>query len=142
MARRSTIEILEKELVKRLDSLNNKVFSVKDFRSVYHSLAEEFDFPAVLSFKRFCQYFVKLGLLEEVKLIFPWRTFIRYIWGKAGSHLEVIATLDNAGYFSHYTAVDLHGLTLQNPKKVYFNVEQSPKPQGQGLSQASIDSGL
>jgi predicted transcriptional regulator of viral defense system len=33
-------------------------------------------------------------------------------------------SLEQDAYFSHYTAMQLHGLTEQIPKVMYLNVEQ------------------
>jgi hypothetical protein len=140
MARRSVIEILEGEITRSLDAETRRVFTVKEFRDLYGTLAETFNFPKVLTFKAFCDYFAEHELLSIKKLDFPWREFTRYVWREEGKEdIDVVASLEPTGYFSHFTAARLLGLTLQNPKTIYFNVEQSPKPPGAGLSQTTID---
>ena len=140
MARRSVIEILEGEITHRLDAETKRVFTVKEFRDLFKTLSESFSFPQVLTFKTFCKYFEERELLRIRKLDFPWREFTRYVWREKGEEdIEVVASLEPTGYFSHFTAARLLGLTQQNPKTIYFNVEQSPKPPGAGLSQVTID---
>lgn len=139
MARRTTIEILEREIVRRIDAEPLRVFTVTQFREVYARIKEDLDFPQVLTFKAFSEHLQKLELVSVKELNFPWREFTRFVWRGEASDIEVVATLDPKGYLSHLTAARILGLTLQNPKSVYFNVEQSPKPPGDGLSQASID---
>ena len=49
-------------------------------------------------------------------------------------------SLKPQGYLSHASAVNLHKLTKLNPKTVYLNVEQSPKPNARGgLTQQALD---
>ena len=71
-------------------------------------------------------------LLEEsplslVKLKFRNRGFHVYTWGEV-SVFELVQALGDKSYFSHHSAIFLHGLTEQIPKSVYLNTEQSPKP--------------
>ncbi len=76
--------------------------------------------------------------LQAVKLAFPYRTVFRFTWGDAPTN-QILQSLDDKGYFTHYTAILFHGLTDQIPKTVYFNVEQPATGGGGALSQAGID---
>jgi hypothetical protein len=70
---------------------------------------------------------------------FPLRNEVRYTWGKVALE-SVLLTLKPGCHFSHFTAVQLHDLTEQDPRTVYVNHEQSPKPISQvGLNQERID---
>ncbi len=81
---------------------------------------------------------VKDTELESIRLAFPYRTVFRFSWGKAPTY-QILQSLDDNGYFSHYTAIQMHGLTDQLPKTVYFNVEQPATGGGGALSQEAID---
>jgi predicted transcriptional regulator of viral defense system len=76
--------------------------------------------------------------LQRVRMPFPYRTDTRFTWDEAPT-FELIQSLDANGYFSHYTAMHLHGLTDQIPKTIYFNVEQPASAGGGKLSQEGID---
>ena len=52
---------------------------------------------------------------------------------------ELVQSIDEKGYFSHYTAISFHGLTEQIPKAIYFNIEQRLRPGGGELTQAGIN---
>ncbi len=76
--------------------------------------------------------------LQEVDLPFPYRKIKRYTWGNLKTY-EIIQSVDPKGYFSHYTAMELHGITEQTPKTIYFNIEQ-PTTGGSGdLTQEGIN---
>ncbi|TWT90523.1 hypothetical protein Mal64_09140 [Pseudobythopirellula maris] len=76
--------------------------------------------------------------LQSVKLAFPYRSVTRFVWGNAPTY-SIIQSVDQQGYFSHYTAMQVHNLTDQIPKAAYFNVEQPATGGGGSLSQAGID---
>ena len=77
--------------------------------------------------------------LRRLDFPFPYRKERRYVWGD--THLlEVLLTLKKDSYFTHYTAVRIHGLTEQVPKTIYLNHEQGPhNPDRESLTQSSID---
>jgi len=73
-------------------------------------------------------------LVEEaemrlVQLRFPlsYPSVRRYCWGEVPL-LDLVQTFRKDSYFSHYTALQLHGLTEQVPKSIYLNHEQRPQP--------------
>ena len=77
-------------------------------------------------------------LLTEIDLPFPYRQLKRYTWGHVETH-EIIQSINPKGYFSHYSAIALHGLTEQIPKTIYFNIEQPATGGGGTLSQEGIN---
>lgn len=81
---------------------------------------------------------VKEGALKMIRLPFPHRATVRFVWGERPL-FQIVQSIDGKGYFSHYTAMGLHGLTDQIPKTVYFNVEQGATGGGGSLSQVGID---
>jgi hypothetical protein len=64
---------------------------------------------------------------------------VRYSYGKP-SLLEIASSLKPRAYFTHGTALALHGLAKLDKSKIYLNSEQSPKRKPQGaLVQHGID---
>ena len=56
------------------------------------------------------------------------------------SPYEIAYEIKSFSYFSHYSAVFLHGLTINIPKQIYVNVEQSKKEEKNNvLKQVDID---
>ena len=67
-----------------------------------------------------------------------YENIIRYTYGKVSPY-QIGLSLKPDSYLSHGTAAYLHGLAAQEPKIIYVNKEQSPKPSPAGpLSQEGI----
>jgi predicted transcriptional regulator of viral defense system len=81
---------------------------------------------------------VRHGVLDRIQLPFPHRAYTRYAFGDF-SEFELLQSLDQNAYFTHYTAMQLHGLTEQIPKAIYLNVEQFATGGGGQLSQEGMD---
>lgn len=76
----------------------------------------------------------------KIKLKYGDHTIFRYITGEYQDY-EIALSIYPGSYLCHYTAVFIHGLTDNIPKKIYVNKEQSEKPKNDknSLSQESID---
>lgn len=82
---------------------------------------------------------IRYGQLKEHHFPFPHREETRYVWGNVPL-LEILLTLKPKCYYSHYTAMRMHGLTEQVPKIIFLNHEQHLKSQSTGgLTQERID---
>ena len=66
---------------------------------------------------------LKARLLKKAVLPFPYRGDTRYLLGDVDL-LDLVQSLNQEGYFTHFTAIFLNDLTEQTPKTVYFNIEQ------------------
>lgn len=79
--------------------------------------------------------------LQEIVLKLPDRNINRYVFKSDVSPYKIACSIHPAGYFSHYSAMFLNGLTEQIPKSIYFNVEQTEKDNINGckLTQKQID---
>jgi predicted transcriptional regulator of viral defense system len=87
----------------------------------------------------FIRSLVGEGLLREITLAFPRRPETIYVYGNP-STLAIAAGIRPKAYLCHHTAVRLHGLSGDNSKTIYTNVEQRPilAPDGP-LLQHAID---
>ncbi len=81
---------------------------------------------------------VKAGVLKKAILPFPYREDTRYLLGDVDS-LDLVQSLSDVGYFSHFTAIYLNDLTEQIPKTIYFNIEQRLSGGMGQLTQESLD---
>ena len=73
----------------------------------------------------FIAFLIKSSELRPVRFPFPQREVSGYTWGKVPL-LEILIELVDRGFYSHYTALRMHGLTEQVPKTIYINQEKPP----------------
>jgi len=99
---------------------------------------DSFPLPAVATVTQVLNLLVKQTQLKSVSLPFPYRSVTRFVWGEVSTY-SLIQAVDAQGYFTHYTAMQLHNLTDQIPKAIYFNVEQPATGGGGSLTQGGID---
>ena len=81
---------------------------------------------------------VKAGILKKAVLPFPYREDIRYLFGEVDI-FDLVQSLNDVGYFTHFTAIYLNDLTEQSPKTIYFNVEQRTSGGMGHLTQEALD---
>ncbi len=81
---------------------------------------------------------VKAGVLEKAVLPFPFRQDIRYLFGKVDL-LDLVQSLSDQGYVTHFTAIYLNDLTEQTPKTIYFNIEQRTSGGAGQLTQEALN---
>ncbi|MDZ4783317.1 MAG: hypothetical protein SGJ19_23975 [Planctomycetia bacterium] len=86
----------------------------------------------------FVSLLIEAGRLREVRFGFPGRSMLRYTWGDVPLY-PLVQSLKPEGYFTHYSAMHLHGLTEQVPKTIYLNSEQKLRAGGGQLTQGGID---
>ena len=85
-----------------------------------------------------------LEFFEEIR-IYPdnKEPIIRYIAKYITvSPYEIALSLKSKSFLSHYSALYVHDLTINNPKEIYINTEQTLKPRNEAnskLTQGKID---
>lgn len=85
---------------------------------------------------------LKAFLIEESRLhkigFQTPRTETLYFWDSIDKY-KLLSTLRPNGYYSHLTAMHLHGLIDYEPENIFFNNEQSARLAGGNLEQSRID---
>jgi len=133
------LQIARKDILDIFENLPVRVFRKKEMEQILAANRASWRVTEGTPTNEFIEFLIKSRKLRRVTFTFPGRKEVRYVWKKA-SDFEVIQSLRPDGYFSHYTAVFLHNLTLQVPKTVYLNSEQTPKRTGDAeLTQERID---
>lgn len=72
----------------------------------------------------FVQFLIEKGSLKGVRLAFQNKPISGFVWGDVPLMEMLLGLVDNS-YYSHYTAMRLHGLTEQVPKTIYLSQEKS-----------------
>jgi predicted transcriptional regulator of viral defense system len=119
-----------------------KSFTEKKLRELFENNRFNCEIPNNKSFRHVLNYLLNKKFIIENNIISDnnENTSI-YSW-KNSDELTIIAGLKNQSYYSYYTAMYIHQLSLQIPKTIYLNFEHS-KPKhhfnNDELSQESID---
>ncbi len=136
---KTRIQIAKSDIVSHFEKEAPKVLKLTDIKAI---LSENRDFWRLtqrMTAQPFIDFLTEHAKLKRLDFPFPYRTETRYAWGDVPL-LEVLLTTKPNCYFSHYTAVRMHGLTEQVPKTIYLNHEQNLKSQSTGgLEQGRID---
>lgn len=133
------LQLARDEIIGFFDSTGTAVFKRREIERMLSEHRDEWRLAKGMSFNEFLDYLMKSRKLYRIELPFPHRKETRYTWGRVPLE-TVLLTLKPGCHFSHFTAAQLHELTDQDPRVLYLNHEQRPKPTSDmGLSQERID---
>ncbi|MGF6782471.1 type IV toxin-antitoxin system AbiEi family antitoxin domain-containing protein [Paraburkholderia sp. GAS334] len=137
---RSRIQIAKADIVKHFDGLPQHVLKLKDIRAVLASQRAFWRLAQNTTAEHFIAFLKKHAKLREIEFLFPQRPESCYVWGDVPL-LTILLSLRKDLYFSHYTAMRLHGLTEQSPTTTYVTDERITHDQRQRakLEQSDID---
>jgi len=117
-----------------------KAFSETFLKTVFQKNREHWNISVSMRAKHFLDFLIKEKIFTEYefrdqngkrKLIFSFLGADEY---------TLIMGLHPNGYFSHYSSMSIHQLTLQMPKSYYLNIEHTKDILSQSLTQDAIDS--
>ena len=121
-----------------MDELGKTVLTYTDLREFLARNRLKWRLPESATFGQFVAMLMEDSRLAEVRIDLPHRPALRYLWNSPTT-MEIVQSLSRKGYFSHYSAIFLHGLTTQIPRSIYFNIEQPASGGGGELAQVRID---
>ncbi len=134
----SRIQIAKADIVAYFEGSSARAFRLSDLATILTSQRDFWRLAQNTTAQDFARFLSEHAKLKRLDFPFPYRKETRYAWGDV-SLLKVLMTLKPEIYFSHYTALKMHGLTEQAPKTIYLNHEQRPQPQSGQLAQGRID---
>ena len=123
---KTRIQIAKRDIVSFFDEHPSQIFGYKELAAILSQKRDFWRLAERTNTQQFITFLIEKSKLTQLVYPFPDRTETRYVWGERPL-LEVLLTLKKDAYFSHYTAVRMHGLTEQVPKTIYLNHEQKPK---------------
>jgi hypothetical protein len=138
----SRIQIAKPDIVKEF-SQRPPVLRLHDVAEVFNQKREFWRLTKSMSLTAFVRFMTAKTDLQAVSYRFPQRHVSGYTWGEVPV-LETLLGLVEDSYFSHYTALRIHGLTEQVPKTIYFTKEKSSgsalgREEGELYEQSAID---
>jgi len=115
------------------------VLRQKDIARVFDANKAEWKLPQSVNLTGFMRFLVEEGGVTRIHLPLPHRKETLYTVEDVPL-LAVALAAKAKSYLSHFTAMGLHGLTLQESKTIYINIEQRPQAANPlSLTQESID---
>jgi hypothetical protein len=136
------IKIAKADIIKNFEESTYNIYKRSDIDRILEDNRSFWRLRRAMTVDEFIKFLLQDTKLKKVGFDFPNRKIIKYVWGKAPLY-ELLMTLQPTCYFTHYTAMYLHGLTEQVPKTIYVNKEQTAKSRGEGaLTQERIDIAL
>jgi predicted transcriptional regulator of viral defense system len=138
---KSRIQIARADIVQYFDQLPSKVLHHADLARILQQQRAFWRLTLRTTTRMFIDFLISSGKLSVFEFPFPkpYKKKRVYAWGPVPFY-EVVLGISPKCYFSHYSAVGIHGLTEQMPKTIYINEEQRLESWLSGtLTQAGID---
>ncbi len=136
---KTRFDVAKPDIVSYFDERPTTVYRFRDFSNLLDQNRSGWRFTADFTARKLVEFMLKGTKLERKQFKFPSRTETLYTWGNVPT-LELVSNIKQQSYFSHYTALHIHGLTDQLPKTIYLSIAQSrPQSRQGGLSQESLN---
>jgi predicted transcriptional regulator of viral defense system len=138
---KSRIQIARSDIIRYFDELPTKVLHHADLARIMNEQRAFWRLTLTTSTTTFIHFLIDSGKLSVFEFPFPkpYKKKTVYAWGQVPFY-EIVQCISSKCYFSHYSAVKIHGLTEQTPKTFYVNEEQRLESWLAGkLTQATIN---
>jgi hypothetical protein len=139
--RKSRIQIARQDIIRYFDSLDRKVLHYNDLAATLRSQRGFWRLTQSTTTAEFIRFLLESCNLSIHEFPFPapYKKKTVFNWGEVPFY-EILMGISSKCYFSHYSAVRIHGLTEQLPNTYYINEEQRLASWLAGkLTQATID---
>jgi predicted transcriptional regulator of viral defense system len=144
--RKPKLQTATPAILRHFEQMRKRVFHAQELARILDEQRDGWQLATSTKLAKFIEFLSTKGSLRTIQITpgenHPQaRTFTRYVWGDASPFSIGLSTFKGA-YLSHGTAVFLHGLNDQIPRRViYVNHEQTPKPEADDseLTQGGID---
>lgn len=123
MPKVSRVQIAKSDIITTF-STEPRVMTATKVAEVLERNRDEWRLAKNMNLKKFIDFMLKYTDLRLVRFSFPRREVRGYTWGDVPL-LEILIGLIDRSFYSHYTALRIHGLTEQVPKTIYINQEKS-----------------
>lgn len=124
MPKPTRIQIAKPDIVATFAN-GRRVMHASTIASVFKQNRQTWRLAQSTTLHDFIAFMIQSTELRSVRFPFPQREVNGYTWGKVPL-LETLIELVDRGFYSHYTALRIHGLTEQVPKTIYINQEKPP----------------
>ena len=140
MTKKSYFHRTAKQIEEYFDSLPVRAFTNTDLAAILSNNRKDWEIPNNLNASKFIEFLETDSYLSRIELLCEaYSNLSRYVW-KEPTIYSVASSIKRNSYFSHGSALDLHGISPANGNEIYVNYEQSAKSQSGGkLIQENVD---
>ena len=135
---RSRLQIAKPDIVTFFSEKAPRVMKPRQLGAILSEQRSGWRLAQNTTIDHFIAFLTKSASLKRHAFEFPTRPETLFVWGKVPL-FEILQHLKTKSYFSHYTAMRMHGLTEQVPKIIYISHERTTAASRSDLSQAAID---
>ena len=135
---RSRLQIAKPDIVAFFSEKAPRVMKPRQLGAIMSEQRRGWRLAQNTTIDHFIAFLTKSADLKRHAFEFPTRPETLFVWGKVPL-FEILQHLKPKSYFSHYTAMRMHGLTEQVPKIIYISHERTTAASRSDLSQAAID---
>ncbi|NBD28378.1 type IV toxin-antitoxin system AbiEi family antitoxin domain-containing protein [Paenibacillus glycinis] len=130
MGRLGRVGVMKKNIDQILNYMNNMgngIFTYDSLQGLLQQIKEEDIVPKSLKLTEFINYVIlEKNMMNAVDVKLPQRGTTRFLSGDISPY-RLALTFNKESYLSHYSAVFVHQLTNNIPRKIYTNMEQASK---------------
>lgn len=119
----SRIQIAKPDIVKEF-AQGPRVLRTQDLARIFDEKRDFWRLTKSTSLRNFTAFMVEKTDLKPISVDLPQRKISGYTWGDLPLLETLLGFVENS-YYSHHTALRIHGLTEQVPKTIYLNQERS-----------------
>jgi len=130
-----------KTISKYFSDTGRSAFSEKEINEIFESKRVAWNLPISMNIDRFTKQLISRLNFEEHEFNFPIMSTRKVYATEAAPAMDIVSSIFEKGYLSHYSAISVLGLTEQIPKTIYLTLEQSKKnvTKPSNLTQDAID---
>ncbi|NDP64642.1 hypothetical protein [Polaromonas sp.] len=137
---KTRIQIAKPDIVSFFNNYPTPVLKQKEIAAILASNRGFWRLAQRTTTRDFISFLTEHSHLKLLDFKFPQRSKPCYVWGEVPL-LKILLHISKSLYFSHYTALRMHGLTEQVPKSIYLTDERTTKtvPSHSSVNQAQIE---
>lgn len=134
----NSLQIAKSTIVAHFDKKGARVLRYKELGAILSKERRSWRLEQKTTVKDFIDFLIESGTLTRFEFPFPNRHETLFVWGEVPT-MEMLLHIKTSSYFSHRTAVCMHGLAKQTPPDIYISHERASPSRNANIDQAGID---
>ena len=104
---------------------NFLVYTRNDLIDIFNQQRDFWEIASYRNYKHFLSFLDEKQILIKEKLVNIHNGAIKYLWNKFNvTNFDKAIAIKKDGYLSNFSAMQIHGITLQIPKTIFVSFDQ------------------